>query len=160
MYIAHSCVPYVYIDQHPVVSYYCNIDLLGYLFLIFIKLFISGELISFCPGQSKALSCVGPRDVIVFQSALWGRTFGNNLCGFSPPQEVCASNSTMAVLTKDCFRSRSCFIDYSSISTNFRDPCPAAYTELILDYLCVPGKICFIMSKLVIIFQRILEDTV
>ena len=100
---------------------------------------ISGELISFCAGQSRPLSCPG-QDVIVFQSVMWGRTFGTSLCGFNSPQDVCASNSTLSVLTSNCFRRSWCSIDYDVISTNFRDPCSASHNELIVDYLCVPGK--------------------
>ena len=111
-------------------------------------IFISGEIISLCPGESKDLFCSGPGEVIVFQSATWGLRSRSSVCGTSPPpQDQCSSNITLSMLTANCFRQSVCSINHDGFSTYFRDPCSADYTELIINYLCVPSKDNFLSGS-------------
>ena len=109
---------------------------------------ISGEIISLCPGENKDLFCSGPGEVIVFQSASWGMRSRSSVCGTSPPpQDQCSSNITLSMLTANCFRQSVCSINHDGVSTYFRDPCSVDYTELIINYLCVPSKDNFLSGR-------------
>ena len=75
--------------------------------------------------------------MLVVQSVLWGRT---DVCGFTAPAEECASNNSLVFIAKNCFKQQGCEINYMAATFHRLAPCTADFTQLFIDYICVPSK--------------------